>query len=709
MSFTQFNLHPKILKALELCGYTNPTPIQTKSIPEIMKGKDLVASAQTGTGKTASFVLPALHLLLSEKAKTPSPRVLVLTPTRELANQITDAISKYARFMQCSVVSIVGGMSYKTQFNNLARPVDIIVATPGRLLDHMENRKIDLSHVELLVLDEADRMLDMGFVDDVREIASATPANRQTLLFSATMDDDLAPIIRKFMKDPVRIDLSQENISPHQIKQKVYYADNSLHKSKLLTHFLQNENVFKAIIFSATKVNADDLADELNHLGIRAAALHGDMKQGARNRITEQFKRGKIQFLVATDVASRGIDVKDITHVINYDLPKFSEDYVHRIGRTGRAGKEGIAISFISPFDAKHVGKIERFINQRLEAHTIPGLEPRDNTGATHRPGKKDKGRHRDRDSRDRGKGSFKDRDKEHKRRHFDKRKGQDDRDQRLGKIHRDKAQAKNSQFDANEIKEWQDKLDQKREFKSDKKERGGFRGRSLSNNNEHRGRRKDTREPNYGDQDERPRYPREDRKEKRDDGFRGREEREGAEQGSRRRDRNRDDRGFRQREDREGGERKPHRDGARGGRSGFRGKESRDDDRPRDRSREDRGGLRGREGRDGERSSRPRDGAREDRGGFRSREGRDDRPRDRNRDERGGFRGRDDRDGERKSRGGDRDGGRKTSSGDRDRKPGSRDGFRGKSLSRDGGEGRSSRPRSGGGGFSKKSGKRRG
>lgn len=365
-SFLQLNLDQNINKAISICGYTQPTPIQAKSIPSILTGKDLVASAQTGTGKTAAFVLPALHRL-SQQKPSKKTRILILTPTRELATQITKAASLYGKFLRFNIVSLVGGMSYYHQIKDLGRGADIIVATPGRLLDHINQKRVDLSHVEMLVLDEADRMLDMGFIDDVQSIAKLTPSQRQTLLFSATVDNKLASVVKHLLKNPTRIDLSNEKIAAPKIKQEMYKVTHSQHKLRLLKHFLNDENIYKAIIFSATKSNADHLATQLRDQGLAAAALHGDLKQNVRNRTLEQLRKGKIQFLVATDVAARGIDVSDITHVFNYDLPRFCEDYVHRIGRTGRAGKTGIAISFVLPTDTRHLQRIERYIGQRIK------------------------------------------------------------------------------------------------------------------------------------------------------------------------------------------------------------------------------------------------------------------------------------------------------------------------------------------------------
>jgi superfamily II DNA/RNA helicase len=385
ITFADLNLNPQILKALDVCGYKYPTPVQALSIPSILEGKDLVASAQTGTGKTAAFVLPALQLL-SDQEPAKKPRVLVLTPTRELAAQITQAATQYGKFLNFNIVSLVGGVGYPQQIKQLSRSVDIIVATPGRLLDHMSSRRVDLSKVELLVLDEADRMLDMGFIDDVREIAKASSADRQTLLFSATLNSQLSTVIKQLLKNPVKIDFAHQALAPDRIAQVLYLADSPHHKTKLLEHLLQNENIFKAIIFTSTKRHADQLTRDLQDDGFLAAALHGDLKQAARTRTVEQLRRGKIQYVVATDVAARGIDISDLTHVINYDLPKFAEDYVHRIGRTGRAGKTGIAISFALPSEISHLQKIERYTDQKIERAVIVGLEPTKRHTATAAP-----------------------------------------------------------------------------------------------------------------------------------------------------------------------------------------------------------------------------------------------------------------------------------------------------------------------------------
>jgi superfamily II DNA/RNA helicase len=395
MSFSKLQLSEPILKAIKLCGYTVPTPIQAQAIPQAIAGHDLIATAQTGTGKTAAFVMPALMRLSTPSAslkRSKGPRVLVLTPTRELANQVTEAVKTYGRFMRIRSGTILGGMPYFEQQRLLSQPVDLIVATPGRLIDHMERGRIDFSRLELLVLDEADRMLDMGFSDAVDTIAGATPAERQTLMFTATMDSTMAKLAQRLLKEPVRIEIAGKKTTLETIEQRLHAADDMQHKSRMLKHLISDSDMTRAIIFSATKRNADQLASELSAQGHAAAALHGDMSQGARNRTIINMKRGKIRLLVATDVAARGLDVTGITHVINYDLPKNAEDYVHRIGRTGRAGATGIAISFASGKEVDSLRSIERYIGQTIPQQIIPGLEParplrRESSGGSSRPG----------------------------------------------------------------------------------------------------------------------------------------------------------------------------------------------------------------------------------------------------------------------------------------------------------------------------------
>jgi len=377
-TFASLKLNPLILNAVQEAGYTIPSPIQAEAIPEVMAGHDLMASAQTGTGKTAAFILPALHRIAEPSAvRSKGPRVLVLTPTRELAQQVSDAAAKYGKNMRLKVVSILGGMPYPLQNKLLSNPVDILVATPGRLIDHIERGRIDFSRLEMLVLDEADRMLDMGFIDDVERIAAATPATRQTLLFSATLDGAIGNLAKHLLKNPKRISVAATQTRHEHIDQRLMYVDDMAHKGRLLDHLLRDESLNQALVFTATKRDADALADKLLSQGHSAAALHGDMNQRERNRTLVNLRRGQVRILVATDVAARGIDVPGISHVINFDLPKAAEDYVHRIGRTGRAGSSGTAVSFASSRDAGNLQKIERYTGQSIPAHTVAGLEPK--------------------------------------------------------------------------------------------------------------------------------------------------------------------------------------------------------------------------------------------------------------------------------------------------------------------------------------------
>ncbi len=378
MSFESLNLDNALLRAIEESGYTTPTAIQAQAIPVVTAGHDLMASAQTGTGKTAAFMLPALNLLATpHELKSRGPRILVLVPTRELATQVNEAARKYGKFIRARTVSIVGGMPYPLQNKLLSQPLDILVATPGRLLDHMERGRIDLSRLQMLVLDEADRMLDMGFLPDVERICEQLTAERQTLLFSATLDGDIARIARQILKNPKTIQVATQKEKHANIEQRLHYVDDMTHKNKLLEHLLIAPEVNQVIIFTSTKRHCDVLAEDLYAAGHKTAALHGDMTQGARNRTLTKLRQGEVKVLVATDVAARGIDVAGITHVINYDLPKFAEDYVHRIGRTGRAGNTGIAISFASNIDRHILRKIEQFTGNRMEPSTIEGFEPK--------------------------------------------------------------------------------------------------------------------------------------------------------------------------------------------------------------------------------------------------------------------------------------------------------------------------------------------
>ena len=393
MSFESFALHPLVLKALDIEGYKEATPVQAAAIPPALEGKDILATAATGTGKTAAFLLPALTRIAANPVNAPvgAPRVLVLAPTRELATQVSQAVRKHSQFMRISNASIVGGMPYREQLRWLSKPLDVVVATPGRLIDHLQRGRLDLGRVEVLVLDEADRMLDMGFADAIEAIVRACGPNRQTLLFTATLDKRMAGVAAKFLKSPVRVAVDQATSSA-QIEQRLYFTNHVGHKRRLLEHFAGSSEIGKAIIFVATKRDADNLAQDLSQSGHQAAALHGDMDQRERNRTLQHLKTGDIRLLVATDVAARGIDVRDITHVINFDLPRGAEDYVHRIGRTGRAGATGIAISFAGVAERGLVRNIERLTRTTIAVHVVPGMEPAH--APQHRPAGRQEFRH---------------------------------------------------------------------------------------------------------------------------------------------------------------------------------------------------------------------------------------------------------------------------------------------------------------------------
>lgn len=378
MTFNDLNLHEGILKALEEAGYTSPTPIQQQAIPLILSGVDVCASAQTGTGKTAAFILPSLNkLTVPSSISAQGPRVLILVPTRELAMQVANESIKYSKHLsRMKTVCIYGGAPYPLQNKELSRHYEILVATPGRLIDHMERGRIDFSRLEILILDEADRMLDMGFIDPVEQIAAATPSTRQTLMFSATLKGNVLKLSKRLLNKPVEISVSADHSAHENIEQRLHNVDNLSHKNRLLDHLLEDPTIKQAIIFTATKRHANQLADKLLEQGHEVAALHGDMNQRQRSRTLLQLRQGKIRVLVATDVAARGIDVHTISHVINFDLPNSVEDYVHRIGRTGRAGAGGIALSFVVPKDFQLVRRIEQFTGQKITPHEIPGMEP---------------------------------------------------------------------------------------------------------------------------------------------------------------------------------------------------------------------------------------------------------------------------------------------------------------------------------------------
>ncbi|MFT4171494.1 MAG: DEAD/DEAH box helicase [Rhodocyclaceae bacterium] len=379
MSFDALGLHDVLLKSIRQAGYTEPTPVQAQAIPAALTGQDLMVSAATGSGKTAAFMLPALHRLTMESpVRSIGPRILVLTPTRELALQVTKAAETYGRSMRrVRVVSVVGGMPYPAQIRLLRQHVDVLVATPGRLLDYIERGRIDFSRLEMLVLDEADRMLDMGFIEDIEQIAAALPPERQTVMFSATFGGQVGRLAEEMLNEPARIELATHRDTHENIEQRLHFADDDAHKGRLLNHLLRGSDMQQAIIFAATKRDTEYLADRLATDGFAAAPLHGDMPQAKRNRTLTALRRGEVRVLVATDVAARGIDVPTISHVINYGMPMRAEDYVHRIGRTGRAGRSGVAITLAGPAERGKVRAIERFTTQNIPVHVIEGLEPK--------------------------------------------------------------------------------------------------------------------------------------------------------------------------------------------------------------------------------------------------------------------------------------------------------------------------------------------
>ncbi|AOI57867.1 RNA helicase [Burkholderia diffusa] len=400
-TFASLGLSPEIVSALQAAGYAKPTPVQQRAIPAGIAGRDLLVSSPTGSGKTAAFMLPAIERFAQlQKAQAQQPRaprepnqgdrrarrpqpvarpgLLVLTPTRELAMQVTTAASTYGKHLKrLRTVSILGGVAYGQQLMLLAKNPEILVATPGRLLDHLERGRIDLSELKMLVLDEADRMLDMGFIEDIETIVAATPESRQTMLFSATLDGKIGSLTSRLLKDPERIEITAKIESRANIAQTVHYVDDRDHKDRLLDHLLRDDALDQAIIFTATKIDADQLAGRLADAGFQSAALHGDLPQGARNRTIRALRERRVRVLVATDVAARGIDIPGITHVFNYDLPKFAEDYVHRIGRTGRAGRSGTAVSLVHHAEQGALKRIERFVRSPLPVNVIEGFEPR--------------------------------------------------------------------------------------------------------------------------------------------------------------------------------------------------------------------------------------------------------------------------------------------------------------------------------------------
>ncbi|MBZ0093269.1 MAG: DEAD/DEAH box helicase, partial [Sulfuricellaceae bacterium] len=380
MSFAALGLSAEIQRALEEKGYREPTPIQAQAIPVVLSGGDIMAGAQTGTGKTAAFTLPILHRLQPHASASTSParhpvRALVLTPTRELAAQVEASVKAYGKYLPLRSSAVFGGVNIAPQTQALRNGVEILVATPGRLLDHVQQKTVNLSQVEILVLDEADRMLDMGFLPDISRILMLLPARRQNMLFSATFSSDIKRLSDSFMKSPTLIEVAQRNTASERVTQRIHPVDRA-RKRELLAHLIKSRDMRQVIVFTATKTGCDRLSHLLVQDGINAAPIHGDRNQTQRTQALADFKDGAVRVLVATDIAARGLDIDLLPFVVNFDLPRVPEDYVHRIGRTGRAGSEGEAISLVSADEERSLADIERLLQRTLEREPVPGFEP---------------------------------------------------------------------------------------------------------------------------------------------------------------------------------------------------------------------------------------------------------------------------------------------------------------------------------------------
>lgn len=373
-SFADLRLAQPLLQAIDEEGYTSPTPIQAKAIPQVLAGHDLMAAAQTGTGKTAGFTLPILQQLLQNAAHKPAPgrpKVLILTPTRELAAQVQESVRTYGRHTRITSMVMFGGVNINPQIAALKKPVDILVATPGRLLDHLSQKTLSLSDVDVLVLDEADRMLDMGFIRDIRKILALLPSKRQNLLFSATFSDDIRQLARGVLLNPVEVSVNPPNTTAQRVEQTVHLVPQS-DKRDVLSHIIRESGWHQVLVFTRTKHGANRLAERLVKDGLQAAAIHGNKSQAARTRALEGFKTGKVSVLVATDIAARGLDIDQLPQVVNFELPNVPEDYVHRIGRTGRAGAAGCALSLVDQDEMKYLKAIERLTKQTIEQKPAP-------------------------------------------------------------------------------------------------------------------------------------------------------------------------------------------------------------------------------------------------------------------------------------------------------------------------------------------------
>ena len=378
MSFASLGLAEPLVRAVAECGYSAPTPIQSQAIPVVLSGRDLLAGAQTGTGKTAGFTLPILHRLMETEAKPANGRApiraLILTPTRELAAQVEENVRDYGRHLPLQSMVMFGGVGFQPQADRLRKRVDILVATPGRLLDHAQQKTVDLSHVEILVLDEADRMLDMGFIRDIRRVLALLPKKRQNLLFSATFPDEIRDLADTLLDNPATVEVARRNAATELVTQSAIFIDKNA-KRALLTHLIRTRNWHQVLVFTRTKHGANRLAEQLAKDGIPALAIHGNKSQGARTRALSEFKDGSLQVLVATEIAARGLDIVELPFVVNYELPNVPEDYVHRIGRTGRAGAEGIAVSLVSDDEKSLLVDIERVLKRSVPRETVEGFD----------------------------------------------------------------------------------------------------------------------------------------------------------------------------------------------------------------------------------------------------------------------------------------------------------------------------------------------
>jgi ATP-dependent RNA helicase RhlE len=384
MSFSNLGLSNEIIRAVTERGYTEPTPIQIQAIPAVLSGGDLLAGAQTGTGKTASFTLPLLHRLSNDSVKNtsngcPAIRALILTPTRELAAQVESSVREYGKYLKLNTMAMFGGVSINPQKRLLKGRVDILVATPGRLLDHVQQGTVNLSHIEVLVLDEADRMLDMGFIRDIRRILSLLPKQRQNLLFFATFSDKIKALATGLLDRPKMIEVARRNVTAATVAQKVYKVDRD-RKRQLLAHLIRQDNWYQVLVFTRTKHGADRLVKQLAEERIQALAIHGNKSQSARTHALAKFKNGSLQVLVATDIAARGLDISELPHVVNFDLPNVPSDYVHRIGRTGRAGASGEAVSLVCVDEYQLLADIEELIERRLPFEVVAGFAANSHT-----------------------------------------------------------------------------------------------------------------------------------------------------------------------------------------------------------------------------------------------------------------------------------------------------------------------------------------